>query len=394
VAYLSPVTPDAFLIPLFYIVTLITAVVVACLTSWSSTGIWARFGRAVVWTLVGVVVLEISSLIALRVNYGYWIYAVSPNPNAWLFEQHPNMVSILLGNKRYSVEDEGRTVVLSHNSLGFRGGEFLPKGGTKRVVAIGGSTTYGVDVSDGATWPALLQDQLGADYEVLNLGAAGHGTAEHLYMMGAVASRLQPDVVILHVGLNDMHCMHSPEITPLTNRCHSDLLYLSTGQCFVSKLPRFASIHALVSTLQNFGLAPRCPFLAKGRSDFSTIDERVLEDFKGRTSAIISSALGLGARVVVVPQVGFRKTDLAAGKYQWWTPYLDQSSLPSLMKVFNEALRGVAQRMKVSYVDAVDGFVWSDDLFVDVSHLNGNGNERMAAFIAPEVRKLAPPTGE
>lgn len=393
-AYLSPVTPDAFLIPLFYTVILITAVVVGCLTRWSSTGIWARCGRAIVWALVGVVLLEISSLIALRVNYGYWLYSVSPNPNAWLFEQHPNMVARMLGDKRYAVQDEGRPVVLSHNSLGFRGAEFGPKGTTKRVVAIGGSTTYGVDVSDAATWPALLQDQLGADYEVLNLGVAGHGTAEHLYMMGAVASRLEPDVVILHVGLNDMHCMHSPEITPLGNTCHSDLLYLSTGRCFVSTLPRLASIHALVSTLQNLGLSPRCPILAKGRSDFSTVDERVLEDFKARTSAIISSALGRGARVVVVPQVGFRKGDLAAGKYRWWTPYLDQDSLPSFMKVFNEALRGVAQRMKVSYVDSVDSFVWSDDLFVDVSHLNGNGNERMATLIAPEVRKVAPLTGD
>ena len=98
--------------------------------------------------------------------------------------------------------------------------------------------------------------------------------------------------------------------------------------------------------------------------------------------------------MVVVPQVGFRKGDLAAGKYRWWTPYLDQDSLPSFMKVFNEALRGVAQRMKVSYVDSVDSFVWSDDLFVDVSHLNGNGNERMATLIAPEVRKVTLLTGD
>ena len=103
---------------------------------------------------------------------------------------------------------------------------------------------FGVDVSDDSTWPALLQEQVGSQYAVLNLGVAGHGTAEHLYMIGAVASRLEPDVVILDIGLNDMHCMHSPEISPLVNRCHSDLLYLSTGQCFVSRIPRLAMIHA------------------------------------------------------------------------------------------------------------------------------------------------------
>jgi hypothetical protein len=339
-------------------------------------------------------VLEISSLIALRVNYGYWLYAVSANPNAWLFEQHPNMVALMLGNKRYSVEDQDRPITLSHNSLGFRGGEFPAKGSATRVVAIGGSTTYGVDVSDDSTWPALLQEQIGSQYEVLNLGVAGHGTAEHLYMMGAVASRLEPDVVILHIGLNDMHCMHSPEISPLVNRCHSDLLFLSTGQCFVSRLPRLAMIHAFVSTTQNIGLAPRCPNIAKGRDDFSAIDGRVLEDFKARTIALISSALGMGARVIVVPQVGFQQGELAKGKYRWWTPYLDQGSLPALMKVFNQELQSISQKMKVSYVEGVDQAVWSDDLFIDASHLGQNGNQRLASLIAPEIWKAAPPRGD
>ena len=387
-------TPDTFLIPLFYVVTIVGAVVVACLAKWSSSSMSARCGRAVVGVLVGLLVLEISSLIALRVNYGYWLYAVSANPNAWLFEQHPNMVALMLGNKRYSVEDQDRPITLSHNSLGFRGGEFLSKGSATRVVAIGGSTTYGVDVSDDSTWPALLQEQIGSQYEVLNLGVAGHGTAEHLYMMGAVASRLEPDVVILHIGLNDMHCMHSPEISPLVNRCHSDLLFLSTGQCFVSRLPRLAMIHAFVSTTQNIGLAPRCPNIAKGRDDFSAIDGRVLEDFKARTIALISSALGMGARVIVVPQVGFQQGELAKGKYRWWTPYLDQGSLPALMKVFNQELQSISQKMKVSYVEGVDQAVWSDDLFIDASHLGQNGNQRLASLIAPEIRKAAPPRGD
>jgi lysophospholipase L1-like esterase len=388
------VRPDTFLIPLFYIVTVVGAVLVACLTKWSSRSVSAQCGRAVVAGLIGLLVLEVSSLIALRVNYGYWLYSVAPNPNAWLFAQHPNMVALMLGSKRYVVEDKGRPVVVSHNSLGFRGGEFPAKGSATRVVAIGGSTTYGVDVSDDSTWPALLQDQMGAGYEVLNLGVAGHATAEHLYMMGAVASRLEPDVVILHIGLNDMHCMHSPEITPLVNTCHSDLLYLSTGRCFVSRLPRLAMIHALVSTMQNIGFAPRCPDVAKGRDDYTTIDERVLKDFKARTAAIISAALGIGARVIVVPQVGFRQGELAQGTYRWWTPYLNQSSLPGLMKVFNQELRTIAQRMRVAYVDGVDQVAWTDDLYIDVSHLGRNGNERLASLIAPEVRKVASTTGD
>ena len=74
-------------------------------------------------------------------------------------------------------------------------------------------------------------------------------------------------------------------------------------------------------------------------------------------------------------------------------PYLDQGSLPALMKVFNQELHAIAQRMKVSYVESVDQAVWSDDLVIDASHLGQNGNQRLASLIAPEVRKVAPPTG-
>jgi hypothetical protein len=50
--------------------------------------------------------------------------------------------------------------------------------------------------------------------------------------------------------------------------------------------------------------------------------------------------------------------------------------------------------MKVSYVEGVDQAVWSDDLFIDASHLGQNGNQRLASLIAPEIRKAAPPRGD
>lgn len=384
-AYPLGVSPDNLLVTFFYIVAVVGAVLFVCLTNWSSDRISSRIGRAVVGLLVAAVLVEISSLIALKVNFGYWLYTVKTNSNAWLFEQHPNMVALMIGNKHYTMRAYDKDISLASNSLGFRGEDFPPKGDLTRVVTIGGSTTFGVDVSEWETWPSLLQQELGERFEVLNLGVAGHGTAEHLFTLGAVASRLKPDVVVFHIGLNDMHCMHAPEINPVFNRCHSDLLFLSTGQCFVSKLPRLATIHAFVSTMQNIGLAPRCPQLADGKKDFTTLDTRVVEDFKARTTALIAAAQGLGARVVVVPQVGFQKKGVASGAYQWWTPYLDQKSLATLMQQFNQELKDVANKMKVPYVEAVEQTSWTDDLFVDSSHLNGEGNEKLSNLVHAQV---------
>lgn len=377
--------PAIGFVAVFYVLTIASAVVIACATRWSSHSLSARLGKLIVGSLVSLLVLEVCSLIALRVNLGYWLYGASLNPNAWVFEDHPNMVATMMGKQRYIVPKKGSSITITHNSLGFRGGEFGPKSGSLRVIAVGGSTTYGVDVSNDTTWTAKLEHYLGKGYEVLNLGVAGHATAEHLYLMGAVVSRLQPDVVLLHIGLNDMHCMHSPEITPLFNKCHSKLLALSTGRCFAEKLPQLAIVQTIIATLQNLGWVPRCPSLPKATAEFSVVDDRVVNDFKARAGALVSMALALKAKVVLVPQVGFNQKALAQGAYRWWTPYLDQRSLPEFMKRFNQELRGIATQMGVSYVDAIDETSWPDDIFVDASHLNATGNEQLATLIAPKI---------
>ena len=346
-------------------------------TSWQGDGPRARVGRWIVFVFVGGLILEVSSLLALRVNYGYWIYNERANPNAWIFAEHPYVVALPLGDKKYRVNG----VDIAHNSLGFRGAEFTTKGSKKRVLTIGGSTTYCVDVSDQETWPAQLEKMLGDQYEVLNLGMAGHSTAEHLYILGSLAPRLEPDVIVMQIGLNDMHCMHSPDITPVLNRCHSTLFANSVGQCFVSKLPRFASVRAIVNTMQNIGLAPQCPKDPQSGVKSKDLDPRVVDAFNAQATSLVSIGKGMKAKVILVPQVGFNSGRIAQGGYRWWTPYLDQGSLGTLMASFNQELRRVADTTQVSYVDSVNSASWSDDLFIDLSHLNGEGNKRLATLV-------------
>ena len=113
------------------------AVMVGRNTLWRSNSLRSRLGRGVVFAFLGCLVFEVSSLIALRLNYGYLIYDEYRNPNAWIFEKHPYVIALPIGEKKYRVNG----VEISHNSLGFRGAEFQNKGTKTRVVTIGGSTT-------------------------------------------------------------------------------------------------------------------------------------------------------------------------------------------------------------------------------------------------------------
>lgn len=373
--------PDQFLIIIFYLTCVVGAVVVGINTSWRTNSFRSRVARAIVFALVGCLLFELSSLFALRINYGHFIYNEPTNGNAWIFDEHPYVVALPIGDKSYSV---GR-VEIHHNSLGFRGAEFQAKGSKKRVLTIGGSTTYCVDVSEPDTWPSQLQKMLGDEYEVLNLGMPGHSTAEHLYILGSLGARLEPDIIVMQIGLNDMHCMHSPDITPVLNRCHSTLFANSVGQCFVSKLPRFASVRAIVNTMQNVGLAPKCPKDPVTGIKIKDLDPRVVDAFNAQATSLVSMAKGMKAKVILVPQVGFKAGEIANGSYRWWTPYLDQGALQTLMTAFNVELRRIADGTGVPYVDAVDAASWSDDLFVDLSHLNGEGNKRLATMVREKI---------
>ena len=97
------------------------------------------------------------------------------------------------------------------NSLGFRGEDIELKKpeGVYRVVAIGGSTTFGVYLPWANTYPYYLQEELrerlGTDrIEVINAGLTGSTAAESFHRLPTQVLPLDPDMVIVYHAFNDM----------------------------------------------------------------------------------------------------------------------------------------------------------------------------------------------
>ena len=98
-----------------------------------------------------------------------------------------------------------------HNALGFRGEAFdyRKPTGEFRIVCLGGSTTYtsGVDHSIFA-FPRILQDRLRdrgfSAVRVVNAGAEGYSTFESLVTLQFRVLELDPDLVIVYHGINDL----------------------------------------------------------------------------------------------------------------------------------------------------------------------------------------------
>lgn len=94
------------------------------------------------------------------------------------------------------------------NSQGFRGDEFAPAKAACRVVCLGDSWTFGMNVGQEQTYPrrlhALLTEAFPrTDIEVLNLGVLGYSSHQGLELLKTRALDLNPDVVVIGFAMND-----------------------------------------------------------------------------------------------------------------------------------------------------------------------------------------------
>ncbi len=102
-------------------------------------------------------------------------------------------------------------VPVTTNSLGLRGPEPGDKGGRFRIAVLGDSHTFGSGLSDGETFPALLEIQLNAlaggnKFQVVNAGSPAHSTVQELLQMRRLAPKLKADLWILaYTPENDVH---------------------------------------------------------------------------------------------------------------------------------------------------------------------------------------------
>lgn len=105
-----------------------------------------------------------------------------------------------------------------HNELGFRGENLSYQENSFRIALLGGSTTYTTSVkSYKQSYPYLLEELLNSGqntirYEVINAGLHAYSSWESLINFQFKVLDLNPNLVIIYHGLNDVHCrlVHPP----------------------------------------------------------------------------------------------------------------------------------------------------------------------------------------
>ena len=127
----------------------------------------------------------------------------APDPHA-IFRSKPN-------TRERSTLGRGTVWSWTTNSVGFRGSReyAIPKpAGTRRVVVLGDSFTFGFGVEDHQTYAAILEQRLdsacgGTDVEVVNAGVSGFSTSQELALLEHDGASLASDAVVVGFFVND-----------------------------------------------------------------------------------------------------------------------------------------------------------------------------------------------
>ena len=74
---------------------------------------------------------------------------------------------------------------------------------SKKIVCLGDSLTQGYDINTADCWVTLLNNKLD-NYEVINCGVSGDTTNGMLARFQAIIKEIQPDIVLIMGGTNDL----------------------------------------------------------------------------------------------------------------------------------------------------------------------------------------------
>jgi len=107
----------------------------------------------------------------------------------------------------FSYDEPGKLVEYTHNSQGIRGDKeySLDKRDKKRIIVLGDSFVYGFSLNDNETYPYQLGEELGNEFEVINLAASGYGTDQALLKLIHVGLDFSLDIVIYGLYPNDIN---------------------------------------------------------------------------------------------------------------------------------------------------------------------------------------------
>ena len=289
-----------------------------------------------------------------------------------------------------------------HNALGLRGGaaEAKKKPGAHRIVCIGASTTYGNLDDPEDSYPAalgrLVKDRPGA-WEVLNAGVPGWTSTEILVNFALRVLPLEPDVVVLQPGRNEIFPQAYNGFRPDYTHFRRPGFSFVVSNYAHKELFRWSRLFMLLCTVRGdrFGWSEteehplyggivweNKPTVAEAMKNVKEPDR--LDTYRRNLEGIVELCQARKIRLLATT-MQFRAERMASQELEP-KPELERA-LGELLDRDNEVLREVASRAGVPLAETAK-ITDRPELFVDDSHLTPEGHELQARIVYEKLLPL------
>lgn len=331
---------------------------------------------------------------------------VSPPFRRQLHEMDPYAILIepigALGYRQrpHSTYRYGNGTVATSNAMGFRGPEVSVRkpGDTFRIVLLGGSTSHGFGVNDTATIDAFMRRELAERYpdrkfEVVNLAFDGYDSYQDLTRFREDGLRLDPDVVIVNSGINDVRNARYErlqEADPRTLIWEADLRRLRlerrVGRSWRTRAKHYLYLARLLPLVRD---------IRHRSSETRTMDHvapnpQAADYFERNVSGIDSLAAAHGVAVLLSTppsSLAMKYPANATSSISYWIN--DAATTQQYRDELDRRLRRLATRPTTSGSPVV--YVQhhlTKDMFIDDCHLNAEGNRQMASDFVAALQPL------
>ncbi len=324
-------------------------------------------------------VVESGLQLGFRLKTGQWFFAQKER-QVDFFVFHP----YLIGRGKPFAKASEKNVVISHNSLGYRGSEISLKKPpeVKRIAIFGGSSVYCTGVSDDQTWPEQLAGLLGKSFEVINAGVPGYSTVEHIIQTSLLASDLSADICIYYVGWNDMRNFHIKGLRSDYSDFHALYQFDNLGLSTPRRLYGSLTVYYFVKMVNRLFSKINVSYRVTGSSGqfTATGDARALELYKRNIRSIIALCRVQHMRPVMVPQV-LNYDAFAPDASDDWMPFIRGRDVRPVLDQYNKALAQVCREEKADFIEGVLFEKFDRSCFIDNGHFSAKGSKAMARVI-------------
>ena len=300
------------------------------------------------------------------------------------------------------------------NNLGYRNKndfEFTKDSNVFRILALGGSTTWGylLDNPDD-TWPAQLEKMLNdvlsenSDIdriEVIN-GGLNYGTSAELLLHYLFRDRnLDPDIVILHTGGNDAKLLlfndYNPDYSFFRPGWTADIHRLRTGEGFLIRHSNI--IKMFYSFWLNDSVA--LPYINKQSKSFDLRPQYYVQNaranepvgFESNLDLLIRNVISDGAQPLLFPYVTvsdeqFDALSAESAKRVAFTRKIREGLVIALEKD-NEVMERLSLEYQIPLISLSPDEI-PTEYFLDDAHLSKEGEAIKARFVANQICQMVP----